>query len=124
MRIRAALAKRFVLRLECAGLGNFAAEIALDHAWRAAGEIAQAVGKVAVVAGDQRVVAEIAVLPEHNFAQQVVAQRLDAQHVDDRARPHHVALGLAHFLAVEKQPAVRPDCFGSGKSAAIRNAGQ
>ncbi len=91
------------------GLGDFSAEVALDHRERAAGQIAQPVGQIAVVSRDQRVVGKAAVLPEHNFAQQVIAQRLDAQHVDDGPRPHHVAARLAHLLAVKQQPAVRPN---------------
>ncbi len=93
-------------------LWNFAAKVTLDHRQRAAGQIAQTIGEVAVVTRDHRVVGKTAVLPEHNFAQQVVAQRLDAQHADDGARPHHVAARLAHLLAVKQQPSVRPDLFG------------
>ena len=48
---------------------HFPAAVALDHGERAAGEIAEAVGEIAVVAREQGVVAEIAVLAKRNFAQ-------------------------------------------------------
>jgi len=51
-----------------AGLGNFGSEVFLDERGGAAGEIAEAVGEVAVVAGDEGVVAEIAVLAEDDVA--------------------------------------------------------
>src|SRR5436305_1171884 len=51
-------------------LGNLTAAILIDHGEGAAGEIAQAVGQIGVVAAHQRVVAEAAVLPEHDFTEQ------------------------------------------------------
>ena len=87
--------------------GDLAFAIAADHGQRAAGEIAQAVGEVAVVAREQGVVAEIAVLAERHVAQQVVAQRIDADGARDRLGVGDVAFGFAHLLLIEKQPAVR-----------------
>ncbi len=45
-------------------LGDLTAAILLDHCEDAAGEVAEAVGEVAVVALNERVVTEISVLPE------------------------------------------------------------
>ncbi len=58
---------------------------------------------------DQRVVAEVAVLPERNLAQQEVAQRVGADHLPDRLRPHDVAARLRHLDAVLEKPAVREE---------------
>ena len=48
-------------------LRDHAAAVLMDHRQRAAGQIAQAVGEVRIVAADQRVVAEAAVLPEDDL---------------------------------------------------------
>src|SRR5580693_2814135 len=79
-------------------LWNFAAEIALDHRERAAGQVAEAVGEIAVVSRNQRIVGKAAVLPENDLAQQVIPQRLDANRADYGARPYYVAARLAHFF--------------------------
>src|SRR5690242_6601780 len=102
------LRQRFVPRLAFRGFRNLAAEIFLDERGRTAGKIAEAVREVAVIARDQRVVAEIAVLAEYHFAQQKITQRVHAQHVGNRPRQDDVALGLAHFSRVHEEPAVGP----------------
>src|SRR5579859_117813 len=50
----------------------------LNHRQNSAGQITEAVGEVAVVAGDEGVVAEIAVLAENDVAQKEIAQRVHA----------------------------------------------
>ena len=72
--------------------GICAAAVLMDHRQRAAGEVAQAVGEIGVVAPHQRVVAEAAVLAEDHFAQQEIAQRVGAQHFFDGRGAHDVAL--------------------------------
>ena len=96
----------------------------MDHGQRAAGEVAEAVGEVGVVAADQRVVAEAAVLPEDDFAQQEIAQGVRAHHLADRLGADDVAARLAHLVVLEQQPAVREDALRQRQPAAIRNAGQ
>jgi len=49
---------------------HHASGILADHGQRAAGQVAEPVGQVRIVAADQRVVAEAAVLAKHHFAQQ------------------------------------------------------
>ena len=77
---------------------------------RAAGQIAEAIGQIRVVALDQRVVAEAAILPEGDFAQQEIAQRVGADHVHDRApaAPHCRATCSFCFLRAESSRAQIP----------------
>ena len=89
--------------------GDLAFAITADHGQGAAGEIAQAVGEVAVVAREQGVVAEIAVLAEGHVAQQVIAQGIDADGARDGLGVSDIAFGFAHLLLIEKQPAVGED---------------
>ena len=72
----------------------------------------KAVGKVGVVALHQRVEGKRAVLPEDDFAQQEIAQRIRAQHVEDGFRAHDVAARLRHLALFKQQPAVRHDRLG------------
>src|SRR5260370_16333686 len=60
---------------------DLAAATLFDHSEGAAGEVAEAVGEVAVVSLHERVVAEIAVLSDEAFAQNIVAQCILAQDV-------------------------------------------
>ena len=62
-----------------AGLGHHAPEVFVHHVDDAADQIAVAVGEVAVVALNQRVEGEIAVLAERNFAEEEVAERIGAE---------------------------------------------
>ena len=91
--------------------GNHAVAILLDHGQRAAGEVAQAVGEFGVVAADQRVETEAAVLPEDDFAEQEVAQGFEAHHLADGLGAHDVAARLAHLVVLEEQPAVGEDAL-------------
>src|ERR1035438_4281488 len=68
--------------------GNRAATILPDHGQGAAHQIAEAVGQLRIVAANQRVVAEAAVLPEDDLAQQEIAQRVRPDHLPDRLRAH------------------------------------
>ena len=54
---------------------------------------------------------EIAVLAEGHIAQQVIAQRIDADGARDRLGVGDVAFRFAHFLLVEKQPAMRENAL-------------
>src|SRR5713226_7132563 len=83
--------QRGVLRLKRGWLGNFSAAVLLDHRGGAAGEVAEAVGEVAVVALDEGVVTEIAVLAEDGFAQKIVAKRVHTEDVNDGPRANDVA---------------------------------
>jgi hypothetical protein len=92
--------------------GNLALPVLIDHGQRAAGEIAQAVGEIGIVAADERVVAEAAVLPEDHFAQQEVAQGVGAHHLLNRLGAHDVAARFAHLVVLEQQPAVGENALG------------
>ena len=91
--------------------GNRALAVLVDHGQRAAGEIAEAVGKIRIVAADQGVVAEAAVLAEDDFAQQEIAQGVGAHHLADGLGAHDVAARLAHLVVLEEQPAVGEDAL-------------
>ena len=111
--------------LRIAALGDLAAAVLVDHGQRAAGEVAEAVGEVGVVAADQRVVAEAAVLPEDDFAQQEIAQRRRRPSPGGWARRARCCRGDLLILSFSNssQPWAKI-CLGSGRPAAIRNAGQ
>src|ERR1700674_2806992 len=78
------LRERFVLRLQRPRLRNFSATILLDHRRGAAGEVAEAVGEVAVVARDEGIVTEVAILAENRLSQKIVAKRVHTEDVQDR----------------------------------------
>src|SRR5216683_1562802 len=115
--------QRGVLRLKCARLGDLAAAVLLNHRRGAAGEVAEAVGEIAVVALDDRVVTEIAVLAEDGLAQKIVAKSIHAQDVYDGPWTHDVAQRLAHLGAVHEQPAMCPDLFWQGEPGGHQKGG-
>ena len=102
---------------------NHAAAILIDHRQRAAGQVAEAVGEIGIVAADQRVVAEAAVLAEDHFAQQEVAQRVGAEHFVDGRGAHDVAARFAHFVVFKQQPAVRENAFGQRQAGGHQKRG-
>src|SRR6266849_6448822 len=104
-------------------LGDLTAAILLDHCEDAAGEVAEAVGEVAVVALNERVVTEISVLPEYGLAQKIVAKRIHAEDMDDGPRATDVAERLAHLGTVHEQPAVRPDLFRQREAGGHQEGG-
>ncbi len=109
-----------------AGVGAFrnrALAILPDHGQRAAGEVAQAVGQVGIVAPDERVVAETAVLAEDDFAQQEVAQGVRAHHLADGLGAHDVAARLAHLVVFEQQPAVGEYALGQRQAGGHQKRG-
>src|SRR5438477_2634955 len=65
------LGQRHVLRLKRSGLGYLAAATLLNHRRGTASKVTKAVGEIAVVARHDRVIAEIAVLAEVRFTQEV-----------------------------------------------------
>ncbi len=64
-----------------AGRWDFAGEILVDHAQRAADEIAIAISEIGVIARDKRVEAETSVLPERDFAQQKIPQHIGGEKI-------------------------------------------
>ncbi len=86
--------------------GRCAAEVFVDHVDDAADEVAVAVGEVAVVALDQCVEGEVAVLAEGNFAQQEIAQGIGAEDFVHGFGADDVAARLGHLSLIEEQPAV------------------
>ena len=81
------------------GGGKDAVQILEDHRQSALGEIAEAVGEIGIDAVDDRLGAVAAVLPEGDFAQQEIAQRIDAEAFGQRHRVDDIADALRHLLA-------------------------
>ena len=106
-----------------AGVRDCAAAVAGQHRGGAAREVADAVGQIRVVAGDERFVGEIAVLAEDDLPQQVVAQPVHADDLLDGQGADDVALGLGHLVAVENEPAMRPDLLGQGQAGCHEEGG-
>src|SRR5438445_11894206 len=68
-------------------------------------------GEIAVVAREQRFVAEISVLAEGDVAEQVISQRIDADGASDRLGVSDVTFGFAHLLLLKEEPAVGENGF-------------
>ena len=115
---------RLVGLAERARLRQHAAELLADHGQRALRQIAEIVGEVGIDAVDDRLVAVVAVLPERHFAQEEIAQRIDAIGVGERERIDHVADRLRHLLPAVEQEAVEKMRRGTSMPADIRKAGQ
>ena len=73
----------------------------------AAGEVAQAVREIGIVATDERIEAKTAVLTENDFAQQKIAQGVDAHGIGNWHRSDNVTARLTHFTFFKQEPAVR-----------------
>ena len=99
--------------------------VLVHHAERAVEQVAEIVGQLGVVAADERLVGEVAVGAERHLAQQVVAERVDADVVGQLERIDDVAERLGHLLAVDGPPAVREDRRRQPPARPpCRNAGQ
>ena len=124
----------------------------LIMAKRAADEVAVAVGEVGVVAGDEGVEAEAAVLAEGDFAEQEIAEDIGGEEVCwasgalsaslgvNLLRQYDVAISpkasrmvsvrtmlprdLDIFDSSKSSQPLATTALGSGRPAAIRNAGQ
>ena len=103
--------------------GQRAVEIFFDHRHRAGHKVAQIIGKVGVHAGQEGLVGIIAVRAEGHFTQQVIAQRVRAVARHDGLRIDDVALGFAHFIVGEQQPAVGEDLLGQGQPQRVEHDG-
>ena len=108
----------FVLGFRC---GHLAAEVLLDHGNGAAHQVAQVVDQIGVHAGQQRLVGVVAVRAEGHLAHEVVAQRVHAVALHDGRGVDHVALGLAHLVVAEQQPAVAEHLLGQLKSQRVEH---
>ena len=106
-----------------AGPGHAAAEILLDHRHRARYEVAQIVAQVAVHAVQKRLVGVVAVRAEGHFAHQVIAQNVGPVASHDGRGIFHVALGLAHLVAAEQQPAVAEHLPGQRQTQRVQHDG-
>ena len=96
----------------------------MDHVHDATDEVSIAIGEITVIALDQCIEAEVAILAEWNFAQQKIAQSVCAQHFAHGIGAYDVAARLRHLALIEEQPPLAFTERGTGIPAAIRNAGQ
>ena len=89
-----------------AWFGHDAFEVFVHHVDDAADEVAVAIGEVAVIALEECVEGEIAVLAEGDFAEEEIAQSIGAQNFLDRFGADNVAAGFGHLALIKEQPAV------------------
>ena len=116
--------QRRVLRRLARGRKN-AVQILEDHRQRALGEVAEAVGQLGIDPVDDRLGAVAAVLPEGDFAQQEIAQRVDPEALRQLQRVDDIADALRHLLAAAEQEAMAEDLSSAAATPAdIRKAGQ
>ena len=98
------------------GPGQHPVAVALDHGRDPAGQVAEPVGQVGVVALDQRLPGEVAVLAEGDLALEEVADGVAAERLHQVVGGDAGELGLAHLLAPDQQPAVGLDGAGQGQA--------
>ncbi len=82
-----------------------AAALGADHGRDPRRQVAEVVGEVGVVAGDEAFVGEVAVLAVRGVGEDVVPEPVDADRVHEVERLDDVAGRLAHLLAAAQQPA-------------------
>ena len=90
---------------------QFAADIALGHREHAAGEVAEVIGQIGVVAIDHAVVGEITVEAVSHFAHHEVAQDVGPVGLFVTDGVAHVAGTFRHPRAAEIEPAVDVQVF-------------
>ena len=105
--------------------GHDAVAVVRRHVQHAVREVAEVVREVAVVAGDHRLVAEVAVGAEALVRDEVVAEAVDAEVGDEvgRARSGSCRVLLIFSPPTSRKPCANT-CFGGASPAAISIAGQ
>ena len=83
---------------------SHAAALRADDRGDPGDEVAEVVGQVGVVAADEPLVGEVAVLSVGGVGEDVVAEAVDADGVDEVERLDDVARRLAHLLPLAQQP--------------------
>jgi hypothetical protein len=86
---------------------QLAPAVPLDQRQRPLRQVAQAVRQFAVQPVDQGFAREVAVVAERHLPQQEVAQRVQAEFLDQRQGVDGVAEGFGHLLPLDGPPAVR-----------------
>ncbi len=89
----------------------------------AAGEVAQVVGQVAVVALHEHFLGKRSVLTQTHFGHEEIAQGVDAEAVGVVEGIHHVAGGFAHFVAAAEPPSVGEDAAGHFHAHGLQHGG-
>ena len=90
-----------------AHVGHHPVAVVHRHVEHAVGEVAEVVGEVGVVARHHRLVAEVAVGTEALVGEEVVAEAVDAELLDQVGGRDLVEARLAHLLATDEEVAVR-----------------
>ena len=106
-----------------ARLRHLPIEVLRDHGERSLRQIAEVVGEIGVDLGRDHLVRVAAVLAEGHFAQEVVAQLVDAVGFREIEGIEHVADGLRHLLALVEQEAVAEDALGQLKTRRHQEGG-
>ena len=93
-----------ILRERLGRPGNHAAEIFVGHGDAAVGQIAQGVGQIRVVAGDEAFIGDGAVLGVGHLRQQIIPHRIGAEAVGQLVGVQHIAAGFAHLVLAGQHP--------------------
>ena len=101
---------QFRISRVCPG-GQYAVEVFLDHRNGPADQVAQVVCQICVHPGQEGFVGVVSVGTEGHFPHQVIAERIHAVTCNDGAGINHIALGFAHPVSAEQQPAVAEHLF-------------
>ncbi len=72
-------------------------------------QIAQVIRQIGIDAFDQGIPRKVAVLPQIDFPQQEIADRVRAELFDQQYRVDDIAFGFGHLVALDHQPAVTVD---------------
>ena len=106
------LDKQLVILGQLASGGRFPVGEALHHLDHAIDEVAKVIRQLRVVALDQPVTHEVAVVAKRNLAKQVVANHIERELLDQLVRVDPVPGALAHLLALDEPPAVHEQLLG------------
>ena len=93
-----------------------AVALAAHHRGHPGQEVAEVVGQVGVVARHHRLVREVAVGPEGEVGQEVVAEAVHPEVGDEVGRGDLVQARLRHLLAADEEEAVDVDLLGRGQA--------
>src|SRR6476469_4224154 len=95
-----------IIRVFFAAPGQRLRYIAIDHGQGSLRKVAEAVGQLRIGAIDDRLGTVAAVLPERDFAQQEVAQRVDPEMLGKHHGINDIADALRHLLTPAEEEAV------------------
>ena len=103
------------------GRGQDAAGEAGRHVKRAIDEIAEVVGELAVVADEELLAREVAVLADVHLADQEIAECIGPEFGDKVERIERIARALGHLGAALQPPAVDDESLGQREAGRVQH---